>query len=243
MTKIFDYYKKDLAYIHDVGFNNFAFKSAPSIIKILHKNNIKSGLIIDLGCGSGVSAQEFIKANYQVLGIDISRSMIEIAQKRVPEAEFRIESLFKTEIPPCNVVTSIGECLNYLFDEENNLQTLTNLFDRIYQALFPGGIFIFDILEPFNTEKTQGFKEEKDWIVIYEKEENKEQKTLTRRIVTLRQEGKCYRRDDEIHHVRLYETLEITEKLHQVGFIVQTMNNYGNFQLSKNHSVFIAQKI
>ena len=82
MNNIDDYYKKDLAYIHDVGFSDFALKSAPGIIKILQENNIRSGLIVDLGCGSGLSAQEFIKANYQVLGIDISPAMIEIAKKR-----------------------------------------------------------------------------------------------------------------------------------------------------------------
>ena len=178
MNKNDNYYKKDLAYIHDVGFSDFALKSAPAIVKILQKNNLKQGLIIDLGCGGGLSAREFVKANYRVLGIDISQEMIDIAKKRVPEAEFRVESLFKTEIPPCIAVTSIGECLNYLFDPENNLETLTNLFQRIYQALIPGGVFIFDILEPFATEKTQGFREGKDWIVMYEKEENKEQKKI-----------------------------------------------------------------
>ena len=242
MYNIADYYKIDLAYIHDVGFSDFALKSAPGIIEILQENNIRSGLIVDLGCGSGLSAQEFIKANYQVLGIDISQAMIEIARTRVPEAEFRVESLFKAEIPTCNAVTSVGECLNYLFDEENNNQTLTNLFDRIYKALLPGGIFIFDILEPYSTEKTQGFREGEDWIILYEKEENREQKKLTRRIITLRKEGNYYKRDEEIHHVRLYETSEITEKLHQIGFKVQTRSNYGQLQLSKGHTVFINYK-
>ena len=242
MNKLTDWYKKDLAYIHDVGFSDFALKSAPGIIEIIQNHNIKSGLIVDLGCGSGLSAQEFIKANYQVLGIDISRSMIEIARNRVPEAEFRVDSLFKAEIPPCVAVTSIGECLNYLFDEENNSQTLTNLFDRVYKALIPGGIFIFDILEPYSTEKTQGFREGEDWIILYEKEQNREKKKLTRRIITLRKEGNYYKRDDEIHHVRLYEASGINKKLHQVGFQVKTRSNYGKFKLSQDHTVFIASK-
>ncbi|VEP16288.1 Methyltransferase type 11 [Hyella patelloides LEGE 07179] len=206
MNEIANWYKKDLAYIHDVGFSDFAIKSAPGIIEILQKHNITEGLIVDLGCGSGLSAQEFIKANYQVLGIDISRSMIEIARNRIPEAEFRVKSLFQAEIPPCNAVTSIGECLNYLFDEENNSQILTVLFERIYKSLILGGVFIFDILEPLATGITQGFKEGEDWIVLFEKEEDREQKKLTRRIITLRKEGSYYKRDDEIHHVRLYES-------------------------------------
>ena len=237
-----DWYKEDLAYIHDVGFSDFALKSAPGILKILQENKLEEGLIVDLGCGSGLSAQEFIKANYRVLGIDISQSMIDLARNRVPEVEFRVESLFQAKIPPCNAVTSIGECLNYLFDEDNNSQTLTVLFDRIYKALMPGGVFIFDLLEPVSTEITQGFREGEDWIVLYAKEEDRENKKLTRRIITLRKVGDYYRRDDEIHHVRLYESSEIAEQLDRVGFQVQTMSNYGRFQLSPGHTVFVAHK-
>jgi len=76
MNNINDYYQKDLAYIHDVGFSNFALKSTAAIIKILQDNNIRSGLIVDLGCGSILLAYEFVKANYQVIGIDISQSMV-----------------------------------------------------------------------------------------------------------------------------------------------------------------------
>ena len=242
MNKFADWYQEYLAYIHDVGFRDFALKSAPGILEILQENNIKEGLIVDLGCGSGLSAQEFIKANYQVLGIDISQSLIDLAKNRVPKAEFRVEWLFKAKITPCNAVKLVGECINYLFDQENNHQTLTHLFERIYNALIPGGVFIFDILEPVSTEITQGFKEGEDWIVLLEKQEDREQQKLTRRIITLRQEGNYYKRNDETHHVRLYKSSEINQQLNRVGFQVQTRSNYGQFQLAKGHTVFVAIK-
>jgi SAM-dependent methyltransferase len=132
-------YKEDLAYIHDVGHGDFALKSAPGILAILDRNKIREGLVVDLGCGSGLWARELAEAQYDVLGIDISGSMIGIARGRVPDAEFRIGSLFKVDIPPCDAVTSLGECLNYLFDPDNNSQTLGRLFRRIYDALTPGG--------------------------------------------------------------------------------------------------------
>lgn len=237
-----NWYQQDLAYIHDLGFSDLSLKSAPAIIEMLQQNNLAEGLVVDLGCGSGLSAQKFIQANYQVLGIDISPSMIEIARKRVPAAEFRVESLFKTEIPPCLAVTSVGECFNYLFDTDNNLRTLTQLSDRIYQALVPGGLLIFDILEPLATGITQGFTEGKDWIVIYEKTADRIQKQLTRRIITLRQRGSYYQRSDEIHHVRLYEATEIVSQLELLGFQVQTQTNYGDFQLAAGHTVIVARK-
>lgn len=243
MNNVNNYYQKDLAYIHDIGFGNFASKSTAAIIKILQDSNIKSGLIVDLGCGSGISAKKLIEANYRVLGIDISQSMIEIARNRVPEAEFKVQTLFNTEIPQCNVVISIGECLNYLFDVENNSQNLTRLCDRIYRSLLPGGMFLFDLLKPFTTEKTQGFTEGRDWIVMFEKQEDRAANTLTRRIITFRRVEKHYRRNEEIHQVQLYEPSEIIAKLRQVGFKVKTQSSYGDdFELSPAHTVFIARK-
>ncbi|HBB31785.1 MAG TPA: class I SAM-dependent methyltransferase, partial [Cyanobacteria bacterium UBA8803] len=112
-----EWYNEDLAYIHDVGFRNYALNSAPGILAILKQSNITTGLIVDLGCGSGLLAQELHQAQYQVLGIDISEAMIAIAKTRVPTAEFRVASLFTTEIPPCAAVISLGECLCYLFEE------------------------------------------------------------------------------------------------------------------------------
>ena len=47
-------------------------------------------------------------------------------------------------MPPCNAVTSIGECLNYVFDADNDRQNLVQFFRRIYHALTEGGVFIFD---------------------------------------------------------------------------------------------------
>ncbi|MGJ3244756.1 MAG: class I SAM-dependent methyltransferase [Elainellaceae cyanobacterium] len=240
-----EWYKEDLAYIHDVGHSDYALKSAPGILVILAQNNIREGLVVDLGCGSGLSALELSKAHYRVLGVDISESLIAIARARVPDAEFRVESLFRTDIPPCNAVISVGECFNYLFDIDNNCRTLVQLFNRIYSALTPGGVLVFDIAEPgqaMQGNKTQGFTEGKDWIVLVEKEENQEQSRLIRRIITLRKVGEHYRRDDEVHHLRLYKATDVAEKLRQVGFQIQIMGSYGQYELPKAHAAFIARK-
>src|SRR5918997_6034113 len=111
-----DFYREDLAHIHDIGFSEFALGSAPGILAILVHNRTQEALVVDLGCGSGLWAQELTKAGYRVLGIDISEQMIGIARKRVPEAEFRVGSLFNADIPLCHAVTAVGEVLNYLLD-------------------------------------------------------------------------------------------------------------------------------
>ncbi|NJR48345.1 MAG: class I SAM-dependent methyltransferase [Leptolyngbyaceae cyanobacterium CSU_1_3] len=240
-----EWYKEDLAYIHDVGHSDYALKSAPGIIEILAQNNIREGLVVDLGCGSGLSALALTKANYQVLGVDISESLVAIARTRVPNAEFRVESLFKFNIPFCNAVISIGECLNYLFDSDNNCQTLIQLFKRIYNALAPGGVFIFDIAEPgqvIEESRIKSFTEGEDWIVLVEKEEDQEKSILSRRIVTLRKVEEYYRRDDEVHYLLLYKATDVIEELRQVGFNVWSMSSYGHYRLPKSHVAFVARK-
>jgi SAM-dependent methyltransferase len=239
------YYKKDLAYIHDVGHADFALKSAPGILEILDRNRIRDGLVVDLGCGSGLWARELTKANYKVIGVDISESMISIARRRAPDAEFRMGSLFNIDIPPCSMVTSIGECLNYLFDQSNSRQKLIQLFSRIYTALTVGGLFVFDIAEPGQVPQgaaTRGYSEGKDWIVMVEKREDRQQEVLTRRITSFRKVGRHYRRGDEVHHQRLYKSADIARELRGVGFRVRAMRSYGSYDLPKRHAAFIARK-
>jgi SAM-dependent methyltransferase len=236
-----EWYREDLAYIHDVGHADFALESAPGILEILAQNGIRDGLVVDLGCGSGLWARELIDAGYRVLGIDISEAMIEISRERVPEAEFRVGSLFEADIPPCAAVTAVGEVLNYLFDPEKELP---ELFRRVYDALAPGGVFVFDVLGPGQVPPgiaTRSFREGNDWVVLVEKEEDAERGTLTRRIVSFRKVGEHYRRDDEVHRVRLYDPSELSAELRRAGFEVRTMRAYGRYPLSESHAAFVAR--
>src|SRR5690348_4398418 len=92
-------YDTDLAYVHDTGFGDFARNSAPGVLKIISECGDASRLVVDLGCGSGIWARLLADAGYQVLGVDISAAMIEIARQRVPEATFQVGSFVDTQIP------------------------------------------------------------------------------------------------------------------------------------------------
>src|SRR6266571_1959852 len=221
-------YNSDLAYIHDVGFGDFAKNSAPGLLQILHNSGLASGLVVDLGCGSGIWASELSRAGYDVLGIDLSTSMIEIARKRAPKAKFRVGSLLKVEVPVCDAVTSLGECLNYLFDEINSIDQLRRLFRRVYSALNPGGLFVFDIAEPGRGKgPRQKHRKGKDWAVLVEVEEDAKTNRLTRRITTFRKRGKSYVRDEEVHVLQLYKRSAIVSELRGAGFRVRSVRAYG----------------
>jgi SAM-dependent methyltransferase len=238
------WYNEDLAYVHNVGFRDYALKSTPGILELLNDRNIQTGLIVELGCGSGLTAEVLQQAGYLMLGIDISDGMIAIAKSRVPTAEFRVASLFTAEIPPCAAVISIGECLSYAFDT-NSDAVLEALFRRIYQALAPGGVFIFDVVIPGHVapgEITKSFTEGQDWIVLVEKQEDPVQQILTRRIITLRQVEGLYRRTDEVHRQRLFKEEPLVARLRQIGFQVETRFEYGQFKLPPARQMFIAAK-
>ncbi len=166
-------YGRDLAYIHDAGFSGFATAAAPGLLRILRANAIYRGLVVDLGCGPGVWARELTEAGYEVLGIDLSASMIRIARERAPEATFRKGSLFETALPRCDAVTSLGECINYVF--ERRTQRLRALFSRVHDALREGGVFISDFAVPGRgggSGTRKSFFEGKDWAVLVEARED-----------------------------------------------------------------------
>jgi SAM-dependent methyltransferase len=238
-----DAYKDDLAYIHDVGFGDFAKNAAPGLLEILRQNGIHKGLVVDLGCGSGIWVRELSRAGYDVLGIDISPAMIEIARKRVPSARFQTASLLRAKLPECDAVTSVGECLNYLFDQSNSVGQLRRLFHRVYAALKPGGVFIFDIAEPGRGEgPRQTHREGKDWAVLVEVDEDTRTNRLTRRIASFLKVGALYRRDEEVHRLQLYRRSEVAKELRDVGFRVRTVREYGHQRMIQGCVGFVARK-
>ena len=239
-----EWYREDVAYIHDVGHAEFALRSAPGILEIFRDNGIDGGLVVDLGCGSGQWAGELLKAGYRVLGIDISEEMVRLARRNAPGAEFRVGSLFEAEIPTCDAVTAVSEVLNYLFDPENEQRGLGGVFGRVHDALRSGGVFVFDLLGPGQVvgKGSRGFSVGPDWAVLSEKVAGEERGTMERRIVSFRKVGEHYRRDEEVHRVRLYRPEEVAAGLREAGFEVETASSYGGYPFGENHTAFVARK-
>jgi SAM-dependent methyltransferase len=141
-------YGRDLAHSHDTGFGDFARRATLGLLRLLRRSGIRHGLVVDLGCGSGIWARALVDAGYDVLGVDISADMLAIARDRVPEARFEHASLFEAELPGCAAVTSLGECAGYAFDERSGPAALATLFARVHAALQPGGLLVFDLAAP-----------------------------------------------------------------------------------------------
>ncbi len=122
---------------------------------------------------------------------------------------------------------------------------LLSLFHRVYAALAPGGAFAFDLAEPGQVlpgTATRKFTEGEGWVVLLEKEEDSEHRTLTRRIVTFRRIKRCYRRDEEVHRLRLHKSTEVAKQLREAGFVIRMMRAYGRYRLPRAHAAFVARK-
>jgi SAM-dependent methyltransferase len=238
-------YQSDLAYIHDRGFGFFAENAAPVVLDHLHRAGLDRGLAIDLGCGSGILAEHLSAAGYDVLGFDISPAMIALARRRAPQARFRTQSFVVAELPPCIAVTAIGEILNYCFDPANTVESLAKLFGRVYDALCPGGLLVFDVAEPGRVPGSgsqRAWRDGEDWAVLVAADEDRETGLLTRRITSFRKVGKLYRRHDEVHQLRLLRRAELATLLREAGFRVRVLRSYGSFRFPPGCVGFVARK-
>jgi SAM-dependent methyltransferase len=238
-------YEQDLAYIHDAGFSGYALGAAPGLLATLRRDGIRNGLVVDLGCGSGRWARELTDRGYRVLGIDISRAMIELARRRAPAAAFRTGSLLKASLPRCTAVTSLGECINYVFDPGAGGRGRQEFFRRVHGALEPGGILIFDFATP---ERVPAAPEKKwmagrDWAVLVEVSGNARRRTLLREIICFRRMGPAWRRSQETHRLRLFEPDALAMELKRIGFEVTRLEGYGRFRLLPGTAALLGRKV
>jgi SAM-dependent methyltransferase len=201
------------------------------------------GVVVDLGCGSGIWARALTDAGYEVVGVDISSAMIELARQRVPEATFHVRSFVEFPMPACRAVTALGEVFNYLFDPKNSLRTLRRVCQRVFDALTPKGLLVFDVAEPGRCEGlTQRFMEGEDWTCLVEYRQDVGRRRLTRRIVSFRKVGDAYRRHEETHTQQLYPGTVIAKMLRQIGFRVRLRRSYGEYRLRPGVVALVARK-
>lgn len=238
-------YGDDLAYIHDTGFGSFARHAVRRLLAELRRLKLREGRMIELGCGSGISSAVLASAGYDVLGYDLSKAMVRLARKRVPDGEFRVGSFLAAELPPCIAVTAIGEVFNYLFDRRNTQAQLTRLFRRVHRALQPGGLFMFDGAEPGRIvgggRRRYGL-EGSGWACLVDAEEDPRSRILTRRITSFRKVGPLFRREHEVHRLRLFDRPQIVAELRALGFRVRTLRSYGELKFPPGYVAFLCRK-
>lgn len=233
-------YREDLAYIHDQGYAQASERAARFIIRLLRANGVCRKRLLELGCGSGHSTALFIQAGYEVLGMDVSPAMLDLARRRVSQGTFRVGSFPRRMNGSQSAVVAVGEVVNYL----SSAMTLQRMIRFVFRALHPGGFFMFDMRPlPENGSPVRWVagKTGKDWAVMAGSVVDLKHRRLTREIMTFRFVRGRWRRRTETHHQRLYRISDIDRWLRAVGFDVEVRQGYGRVSLPAG-KLFIARK-
>lgn len=235
------FYHQDLAELHNLYYSDFVEKAGPGAVAALRAEGIRSGMVLDLGCGGGQLSSRLLREGYEPVGVDASAAMVRLARTRVPGARFIRGSIAEARLPRCSAAIAIGEIFNYLPSEPS----MRRAFRNVFRALRAGGLLIFDVKEPLagpgkKTRSTARWGE--DWAIFVEVVEDPGKHRLVRRIVSFRKVGTSYRRQDEVHRQTILKAAEIVKILEAIGFCVDLRRGYRDFPLSADRKVLIARK-
>lgn len=159
-----EYIAKQLLEVHINPDTNVASRKDDCIDKTLNwivkEFNKNSGDILDLGCGPGLYTVKLAKKGYKVTGVDFSENSIEYAMNRAKENNLDIHYICKNYLEldfeeKFDLIIMIYCDFGVLSMEDRQV-----LLNNIYNALKPGGIFIFDAL---NEYALQNLKFERNW--------------------------------------------------------------------------------
>ncbi len=95
-------------------------------------------LVLDVGCGAGVPIARSLSRRYRVTGVDVSREMVRLARRNVPEGEFVCGDVMSVAFDEGSFDAVVAfYSIFHLPREEHR-----GLFERIYGWLRPGGYFL-----------------------------------------------------------------------------------------------------
>lgn len=203
---------------------------------LLAEYGVEQGsLLCELGCGTGSMTRLLADAGYDMIGIDLSEEMLDIARYEHPECEADIlylnQDMREFELyGTVAAVVSVCDSMNYITSEEELLQ----VFQLVNNYLDPGGYFIFDMKTAYNYEVLMGDRviaENREdcsliWENYYEKETGINQYDITIYTKAEFEEDEeeeaeelppLYERLEESHVQRAYPVEKIKELLEKAG--------------------------
>lgn len=222
------YYRPDLARVHHLGFGFHAELCAPGILALLAPLRARRGLVLELGCGSGLLTRRLVDAGHRVVATDASAAMLDLARAHVPEAE-AIERLALPDdpLPPADAIVSVGHVLNYLGTEAAIRQAIGATAD----ALLPGGVLAVDLCDLAWGRARVGAPNagwvDEDWALVTRFSVPSPDSFVREMAVFTRNPDGTWRRDDERHDNVLIDTATVPTLLAEHGVTASVGEGFG----------------
>jgi SAM-dependent methyltransferase len=222
-------YRRDLAIVHHRGFGFHAAACAPGILAFLAPVYARRGLVLELGCGSGLLTKELIAAGHRVIATDASPAMLDVARELVGDSaeEVRQLTLPDDPLPQADAIVAVGHPLSYLPDAG----AIDRALIAIAGALRPDGLLAFDICDlewGLARRNTPYFAEAgEDWAIITEFSMPAADRFIRDITTFLPNADGSWRRDSEHHENVLIDTSGIPALLRRYGVDAQAGPSFG----------------
>lgn len=223
------YYRRDLALVHHRGFGFHADDCAPGIVALLEPVRERDGLVVEIGCGSGLLTRHLLDAGHRVIATDASPAMLHLAHDVAGDAqEIRRLTLPDDPIPGADAIVSVGHALSYLPDAASVDRALV----AIARALRPGGVLAIDLCdlewaEARVDQPSRGWVGD-GWAIVTEFSVPAPDRYVRQMATFVRTDDGSWRRDDERHDNVMVDTSTVPALLAEHGVQATVQTSFGD---------------
>lgn len=191
--------------------------------KVFKRFNIAPELVLDIGCGTGNITIPMAKRGYDMIGLDLSVEMLDIAREKAMaegmEILFLNQDMTEFELyGTVGAMISALDSVNYL-TEDGQLEKMLRL---LHYYLDIGGIFIFDINTEYKFKSildNHSFVYDQDDVYcVWNNQYDEDEKICYFDLNIFTQNGDgSYTRTDEYQQERAYRIEEIKNIIEKCG--------------------------
>ena len=190
--------------------------------QILSREGLKPRTAVDLACGTASVAIRLAEQGLQVTAVDMSEDMLTVASQKASGMDnpprFICQPLQELHLPKgVDLAVCALDSLDYITDPVDCAQAIK----RIYKALNPGGIFIFDVNTPEKLRAMDGqvfLDEDDDVYCVWRGEFDAETNICSYGMDLFQREGDCWYRSFEEHREYAYSQEQLIGYLKDADF-------------------------
>ena len=214
---------KALAVSYDRLTNDVDYEATVAFYRqILAAEGLHPRTAVDLACGTGSLTLPLQQLGYEMMGIDLSQEMLTVAQQKtmdlMPRPFFSCQRLERLALPRAvDLAVCALDSLDYITEPKSCREAIR----RVYRALNPGGIFIFDVNTPEKLRAMDGqvfLDEDDDVYCVWRGEFDRQTNICSYGMDLFQRQGKLWSRSFEEHREYAYSAETLVDYLKQAGF-------------------------